>query len=168
MKHADYIYQNFCDALKKSDEVTENLGEQILSEEFIRELFYVCEKVSSIGINAPKIKVSNTTQIQASFQYVDIDDAVSHIIRFSRKYPDLEVKGLLDVIRQVHRYAYSENNTNKLYGTVWDDSSSMRIGSFHNFAELPEDIWLKLCRYTEYCIGKGTDPDRANSAVFTN
>ena len=164
MKRADYIYQRFYDELKAIDDVSENLGRYIVQDDFVQDIFDVCEKVSYIGINVPKIKDPQSTHVQASFQYEDIDNAIFYVTTFSTKYSDIAIPELLSTIRQLHRYAYSENKAGSVSGVVWNDSHS--IGSYNNFSELPEDIWQRFSEYAEECICNGHSPDSAHSSVF--
>ena len=168
MKMSDYIYHNFLEALKNTGEVSEELHDKLMDETFVQELFEVCKKVSYIGINAPKFKVPNSTNVQASFQYADIDNAISCIIGFAHRYPDIEYTELLGIIEIVHRYAHTEDDARKMYGKVMIDNSPMAFGSFHNFAELPDDVWSNFSKYTEECICRGVSPDSANSVLFGN
>lgn len=164
MKRAEYVYQRFYDELNAIDDVSENLGRYVIQDDFVQHLFDVCEKVSYIGINAPKIKDPQSTNIRASFQYEDIDNAILHITTFSVKYADIAISELLSIIRQLHRYAYGENEVGSVSGVVWNDSHS--FGSYHNFSQLPEDIWQKFSKYAEECISNGYSPDSAHSTIF--
>ena len=168
MKMSDYIYHNFSESLKNIREVSEELRTKLTNEMFVQELFEVCKKVSHIGINAPKFKVPNSTNVQASFQYNDIDNAISCIIGFAHRYPDIEYAELLGIIESVHRYAHTEDDARKMYGGVMIDNSPIAFGSFHNFAELPKNVWNNFSNYTVECICRGISPDSANSALFSD
>ena len=164
MKRDEYIYKRFYDDIMRLDNISENIDKHLMSNEFVRGLFDVCEKVSYIGINAPKFKSPNSGDVSASFQYADVDNAISYIIDFTKEYQDIETSELLSIVGKLHGCVLGNNDTGNSSGIMWNDDHS--LGSYYNFAELPKDIWLSFRKYAEECICTGKSPDSAHSTVF--
>lgn len=168
MKYKEYIYQNFNNALVGLNIDSDELKQKVNNDEFKEELFYVCEKVSFIGINAPKMRVEGSTEVQGCFQYSDIDIAVTSAIQFISKYTITDIDELINIIGSLHMYAVSEENSKKAHATLFNDDWSMRFGAYHTFSDLPEDIFDKFKNYIKECIQNKKTPNSANSVLFAN
>lgn len=168
MKYEDYVYQNFYRELNDFDVDCDEMKKLISDITQKEELFYVCEKVALIGINAPKMRVEGTTHVSACFQYKDIDIAVESVIAFICKYKIKNIDGLLDLIEKLHMFAVNNENSNKAHATIFNDSSSIRLGEFHTFSELPGDVWNEIKMYIKECIQDEKTPNSASSHLFVN
>lgn len=110
--------------------------------------FYeLCSKFSDISLNAPKYADPKTCDVQASFQFKDIDIAKEAFKQYVAENELNDYEGILEVIRVMHPFAVAWNDSRQKTAVVqpknyqWD---SPFYGKYHNFCELPEDIWGKI------------------------
>lgn len=168
MKYQDCIYHNFYNVLLNIEIESNELKLKTTDNKFKEDLFFVCEKIALIGINAPKFRVAGSTNVEASFQYNDIDGAVHTLISFVSKHNISDIEELFGIIERVHMFAVSEQNAKKVHATLYNEDSSYRLGAYHTFSQLPDDIWDKFKIYTKQCIQDGIHPNSAKSALFAN
>ncbi len=116
-------------------------------EENTSEFYEVCSKFSDISLNAPKFVDHKTCDVQASFQFTDIDIAKVHFKNFMRDKELNDVEGVLDAIGIMHRFAVAWDDPRVKSGIVHPegyDWTPVFAGKYHNFCELPEDIWQRI------------------------
>ncbi len=116
-------------------------------EDNISEFYELCSKFSDISLNAPKFVDRKTCDVQASFQFTDIDNAKLHFKNFMRDKELDDVEGVLDAIGIMHRFAVAWDDPREKSGIVQPEGYDWMpgfTGKYHNFCELPEDIWQKI------------------------
>ena len=106
--------------------------------------FYeLCKYYAEIGLNAPKRPADKDLNIEAFFQYGDLDKAVEETQTFICKYNVADVDGLLDCIKTMHSFAVEKDDTRpkstvQLKDANWNQS---RLGSYTIFSKLPDDLF---------------------------
>ncbi len=111
------------------------------------EFYEVCSKFSDISLNALKFVDHKTCDVQASFQFTDINNAKVHFKNFMRDKELNDVEGVLDAIGMMHRFAVAWDDPREKSGIVPPEGYDWTpgfAGKYHNFRELPEDIWQKI------------------------
>jgi len=110
--------------------------------------FYeLCSNFSDISLNAPKWADPKTCDVQASFQYVDIHKAKKAFKSYIAENGLTDIAGILDVVGQMHRFAVAWNDSRAKSGVVHPEGFNWQpgfFGKYHNFCELPSDIWEKI------------------------
>lgn len=121
------------------------------------QFYELCQKYSDIALNAPKQRVPNTCDVQACFQFADIDAAKYATKKYVEQWGIKDIDALLSLIQELHWRAVAWDDERVTGGRVVPenyDYSSMYGGKYYNFKELPDDIWETIsCEIKEYICG---------------
>ena len=131
---------------------------QITSQEFIgfmnsetecnASAFYeLCSKFSDISLNAPKAVDTKTCNVQASFQFIDINAAKAAFQEFVRKNELTDIAGLLEAIHMMHPFSVAWDDPRSRGGMIRSEKYDWKlgfVGKHYNFCELPEEIWNQI------------------------
>lgn len=119
------------------------------------EFYHVCEKFADIGLNAPKYRVPGTCNVQGYFQFEDIQKAKESAKNFYIEKDIHDVNEYLSAIENVYAYAVDFRDTRCRSALVKPqnaDFSSGFYGKYHNFVEVPNDIWSDIMEETKQYI----------------
>ena len=111
------------------------------------EFYELCSAFADISLNAPKLADSKTCDVQACFQYKDIEDAKVQFNNYVKKNELKDIGGILDAIGYMHSFAVAWDDPREKSGIVHPDGydwNSAFAGKYYNFCELPDDIWQKI------------------------
>ena len=110
--------------------------------------FYeLCSTFSDIGLNAPKWPDPKTCNVQASFQFKDIDNAKAAYKEYVAERQLTDYNGILDAVGLMHRYAVAWDDPRSKDGIVRPENYDWKpgiAGKHYNFCALPDDIWEKV------------------------
>lgn len=115
--------------------------ELVHKEEFI----LLCQKFVNISLKAPKCVIPGTTELQASFQYADMDAAKAAFLRFCDLHGIEDKKMYLDFIQLVSPWSVYHDNT--MSGAIMNPNhtgGSGNFGSYYDITVLPDDTWEYL------------------------
>ena len=132
-------------------------NKEIESEEFVAFLsshagegsgFYeLCSTFSDIGLNAPKWFDPKNCDVQALFQFKDIDIAKAAFKKYVAERQLTDYNGILDAVGIMHQYAVAWDDPRSKGGIVRPENYDWKpgfAGKYHNFCALPDDIWEKV------------------------
>lgn len=118
------------------------------------QFYELCQKYSDIALNAAKWRVPGTCDVQASFQFADINAAKYATKEYVEQWEIKDIDALLSLIQEFHWHAVPWDDERVTGGRVLPESydyNSMYGGKYYNFKELPDDIWEKIaCEVKEY------------------
>lgn len=117
------------------------------SEDNTSSFYELCSVFSDICLNAPKWADLKTCDVQASFQYADIDKAKAAFKGYLAENGLTDVAGLLDAVGQMHGLALAWDDSRATSAVIHPEGFDWQAGFFgkyHNFCELPSDIWQKI------------------------
>lgn len=106
--------------------------------------FYeLCKYYAEIGLNAPKRPAEKDLNIEAIFQYGDLDKAVEETQTFISKHNVADIDELLDCIKAMHSYAIEKDDTRPKSTVQWvcTNWNKSRFGSYTIFSKLPDDLF---------------------------
>lgn len=115
--------------------------ELVYTDEFI----LLCQRFVDISLNAPKRVIPGTTELQACFQYKDMDAAKTAFLCFCDHHGIEDKKIYLDFIRIVSPWSVYHDNTTS--GTIMNQShtwGSGNYGMYYDTTVLPDDTWEYL------------------------
>lgn len=130
--------------------------EQIVSSEFIEFItakgdtsgFYeLCSKFTDISLNAPKAPDPKTCEVRACFQFTDINIAKAAFAEYVDTHQLKDIEGLLEAVRLMHPFAVAWDDPRSKSGMVRPegyDWNSIFAGKYHNFCQLPDEIWDQI------------------------
>lgn len=110
-------------------------------------LYELCQKYSDIALNAPKIRVEGTCDIQGVFQFSDIDRAKQATLTYIKSHGIQNIDGLMDFIGKWHSRAVDWDDKRCKGGIVRPEGYTCGAGyagKYYNFQELPDDQWEKI------------------------
>lgn len=116
-------------------------------EDNTSKFYELCSAFSNISLNAPKWADPKTCEVQASFQYIDIDKAKSALKDYIVETGLSDIEGLLGAVGQMHRLAVAWDDPRVKSGVVHPEGFNWQpgfFGKYHNFCELPTDMWQKI------------------------
>ena len=128
-----------------ADFITSTRGEH--PEDSTSGFYELCSKFSDISLNAPKWADSKTCDVQASFQFKDIDAAKAAFKSYVSQKGLTDYEGVLDAIGLMHRLAVAWDDPRAKSGLVQPKDykwNSPFFGKYHNFCEIPDDFWQTL------------------------
>lgn len=106
--------------------------------------FYeVCSKFADIGLNAPKRVIPETCDVQASFQFSDIEIAKTEAIQFFAHNNLKDFDQFFQAISEMHYRAVAWDDQRVKSGRVLPQNYTWQpgfAGKYINFCQLPEDI----------------------------
>lgn len=110
--------------------------------------FYeLCSKFTDISLNAPKTADPKTCDVQACFQFTDINVAKAAFKDFVSKNGISDINGLLEAIHLMHPFSVAWDDPRSKGGMVRPENYDWKpgfAGKYHNFCQLPEDIWNQI------------------------
>ena len=111
------------------------------------DFYELCSKFSDINLNAPKWADPKTCDVEALFQFKDIDGAKKAFESYVSEKGLTDYEGVLDAIGLMHRHAVAWDDPRSKSGLVQPKDykwNSPFFGKYHNFCEIPEDFWQTL------------------------
>lgn len=110
--------------------------------------FYeLCSKFSDISLNAIKKVDPKTCDVQACFQFKDSDVAKAAFKKYTAEKKLSDYEGILDAIGLVHWLAVAWDDPRQKSGLIQPQGRELGspfYGKYHNFCELPEDVWKQI------------------------
>ncbi len=149
----DQFYAELERKVKNKEIESEEFAAYVLShieehpEDNTSNFYELCSTFSDISLNAPKWADPKTCDVQASFQYADIDKAKTAFKSYIAETGIADIEGLLEVVGQMHRLAVAWDDPRAKSGVVHPEGFKWQsgfFGKYHNFCELPNDIWKKI------------------------
>lgn len=121
------------------------------SEKSTSGFYELCSKFCDISLNAPKWFDPKTCDVQASFQFTDIEEAKAALNSYLNSHSLSDIEGILDAIGLMYRFAVAWGDPRAKSTVVqaegYDRNSPFFapfFGKYHNFCELPDDIWERI------------------------
>lgn len=106
--------------------------------------FYeVCSKFADIGLNAPKRVEKGTCDVEASFQYSDMNVAIMSATQFVLHNHLQNLDEFYESIRQLHYRAVEWDDKREKGGLVSPENYLRHCGyagKYYSFAQLPDDV----------------------------
>lgn len=112
------------------------------------EFYELCKKFSDIGLNAPKRVIEETCDVQGYFQDNDINIAVIETVAYIKHWKITEIDLLFELISNMHSLAVDWDETRQKSAFIKSAGYNYNggyAGKLHNFSELPQDIFDKIC-----------------------
>ena len=135
--------EQFYSSLTDNEELRKMKIYEVL-EDSCMEFYNVCARFADISLNAPKYRILGTYDIQGCFQDKDIEEAKEVAKDFYARKSIEDVDELLKAIRVMYRLAVDFDDT-RCSSTVIKsenvDNSYGYLGTYYNFAEIPQNIW---------------------------
>ena len=111
------------------------------------DFYELCKRFADVGLNAPNWKSEDGLQIEASFQFEDMDNAVNGTIDFIQKYKIANTDALFEIIRVMHPHAVEWEDKHSRSATTWKNDNNRyapRVGNYTVFSQLPEDVFNQI------------------------
>lgn len=132
--------EDFYQSVENSEEISEGLKKIIAKED--SGFFELCKKYADIGINAPKFRENeNTLSVQGVFQFKDIDAAKNATVKFVSDKGIKCIEEFLTAINVFYPSAVEWDDKRQTHGVIMEHSMMGGVGTYINFAELPDDQW---------------------------
>lgn len=125
--------------------VASHIGEN--PEDNTSNFYELCSAFSDISLNAPKWSDPQNCDVQASFQYADIDKAKVVFKGYIAETGLADIAGVLEAVGQMHRLAVAWDDPRVISEVVHPEGFNWQPGfwgKYDNFCELPKDIWQKI------------------------
>ena len=131
---------------------------QITSQEFVDFInsipdqktsgFYeLCSKFTDVSLNVPKKVNPKTCNVQACFQFSDINTAKSAFKTFVRDNDLIDIEGLLEAIHLMHPFSVAWDDPRSKGGIVRPENYNRKpgyAGKYYNFCGLPDENWNQI------------------------
>lgn len=149
----DQFYMELAQKIKNQEIESEEFSNFISShsgenpEDNTSDFYELCSTFSDISLNAPKWADPKTCNVEASFQFADIDRAKTAFKSYIAETGLTDVVGVLEAVGQMHRLAVAWDDPRSKSGMVHPEGFNWQPGfwgMYHNFTELPDDIWQKI------------------------
>ena len=139
--------ENFYNSLKQyQEDIDAIFGITVNIEN--TEFYELCKKFADIGLNAPKRVIEETCDVQGCFQDYDINIAVNETVTYIKHWKITEIDLLFELISNMHSLAVDWDETRQKSAFIKSASYNYNggyAGKLHNFSELPQDIFDKIC-----------------------
>lgn len=139
------IENNIIESEEFVDFISSHTGENL--EDNTSNFYELCSVFSNISLNALKWADPKTCDVQASFQYADIDKAKSAFKSYIAENELTDIVGLLDAVGQMYGFAVAWDDSRAKSGVIYPEGFDWQtrfFGKYYNFCELPSNIWQKI------------------------
>jgi len=141
-----YAKVEFYKTLVKQTCFVDSELEKLIAHSMQESGFYeLCKMFADIGLNAPK--QINGLNVQAVFQFSDIETAKTATVQFCKKHNVQDIDSLLLIIEVMHPFAIDDDDSKIHSGVVLNDNNNASMGLFgvyYIFQKLPNEIWEKV------------------------